>query len=100
MEKFKILSYIEENQLTLTERIEYYENLKDYLKNQPLKADEIKNLTFCAWLNKYPIRQIVNRIKEYDLEVRGIENIPSCPVIYASTHQDYNDHFNCILTNT
>ncbi len=95
-EEFKILSYEEEAQLTLTELIEYYKCLKQYLlnyKNSKLKSGYIN---FCE--NLHPlIRKTVDKIKGYDLTIIGQDNIPNSPAIYISTHQDFYDHFNLIL---
>lgn len=98
MEKFKLLSYDEESRLSIDEKKQYYYNLKLYLQNQPLQINELKNLTFCQSINKYLVRHIIDKIKGYDLIVNGVENIPRGPVIYASTHQDFNDHFNIVLS--
>lgn len=98
METFKILSYEEEQKLNISEKKKYYTELKEYLKNQKLSLSEIKNFTICEILNKTIVRKGIDLIKGYELEIRNKENIPNGPVIYASTHQDYNDHFNAVLS--
>lgn len=92
MEDFKILSYDEEKLLSKSDLREYYYFLKEYLKNQESTKYEVQER-----LNKSFTRTIVDKIKGYDLIISGEENIPTGPVIYASTHQDFHDHFNVVL---
>lgn len=97
MENFRILSYEEESKLTLNELIVYYKSLKQYLlryRNNVLKNGYIKS---CEELHPL-IRIIIDKIKGYELTIIGQDNIPEGPVIYASTHQDYHDHFNVVLS--
>ena len=89
---FKILNYDEESKLSLEEKREYYLNLRNYLSNL-----KIKNYNFQELINKY-VRFIIDKIKGYDLIITGRENIVFGPVIYASTHQDFHDHFNVVLS--
>lgn len=90
-----ILSYNEEKLLTLEERKLYYENLRNILKEGEINEKSIRRYEF---LNKALTRKVIDRIKVYPLTVLGLENIPSSPVIYASTHQDFHDHFNVVLS--
>lgn len=99
MDDFKVLSYEEEKKLTLSEKKEYYKNLREYLKSK--KSTQVKKLYlgFCEKINGSFIRSVIDKIKGYKLYIEGAENIPdNTPVIYASTHQDYNDHFNVVLS--
>jgi len=98
LENFRILTYDEEKELSLEERKKYYYDLKNYLSN--LKESKISKLylNICNQLNKKIVRGIIEKIKGYDLSITGIENIPNTPSIYASTHQDFNDHFNAVLS--
>lgn len=98
MDEFKILSYQEELGLSLDERRIYYYRLKEYLKNIPTSLEHQVYLGICEQLNKRIVRFVIDKIKGYELEVEGVENIPNGPVILASTHQDYNDHFNIVLS--
>lgn len=98
MENFKILSYEEENKLSINEKIDYYKKLRVYLKNIPTTKTNDFYMTVCNALNKKFVRGIINLIKGYELTVTGRENIPNGPVIYATTHQDFNDHFSIVLS--
>lgn len=95
---FKILNYDEESKLNSTERIKYYQNLKLFLSIEPLNSVWESYLKICELLNKKIVRNIIDNKKGYDLEVRGLENIPNQVCIFASTHQDYSDHFNVVLS--
>jgi len=98
MENFKILSYEEELKLNTTQKIEYYKSLREYLKNSYISKSEKFYLKICETLNRKFVRNVINLIKGYNLEVTGKENIPNTPVIYATTHQDFNDHFSIVLS--
>lgn len=97
MKEFRLLSYEEETKLDLEDKIQYYINLKKYLKDlkQPLSQKLYLNL--CAAMNKHGVRFVLDKIKPYELEVQNSQNIPSEPVIFASTHQNLYDHFNIVL---
>lgn len=98
MNSFKILSYKEEKELTIDERRKYYYDLKIYLKNLSESKIQKIYINICNQLNKKIVRGVIDKIKGYDLVITGQENIPDTPVIYASTHQDFNDHFNVVLS--
>lgn len=94
-----ILSYSEEANLSADQRKEYYKKLREFLKDSPQKTTRKLHLLFAEILNKTLIRPVINNIKGYELEITGRENIPvGIPVVYASTHQDYNDHFSAVLS--
>lgn len=93
-----ILSYDEESKLSPKERIEYYQRLKEYLANYKESLLKSSYINGCACLNKYLIRKVIDNVKGYELTILGQDNIPEGPVIYASTHQDYHDHFNVVLS--
>lgn len=98
MNSFRILSYEEERNLSLEERKIYYINLKEYLSN--LKNSKLNKiyLSTCQKLNKKIVRSAINLIKGYDLVIENQNLIPNSPVIFASSHQDFNDHFNVVLS--
>lgn len=98
MKEFKVLSYSEEKKLSIEEKKQYYYDLRKYIENLPITRGEQLHLNFCELINKKLVRSFINLIKGYDLEITGRENIPQKPVIYASTHQDFNDHFNIVLS--
>ena len=91
---FKILSYNEESQLDIEDLKKYYQSLKAYLVSKKFNVAK----SICESLNYKKVRKVIDTKKGYDLYVYGMENIPSEPVIFASTHQDYNDHFNVVLS--
>ena len=97
MMEFQILSYDEEKNLSVPERRRYYKALREYLMNSKVSTPEKVLTKIREALNKHLIREAIELIKGYELIVTGRENIPSTPVIYASTHQDFNDHFNVVL---
>lgn len=94
----KILSYEEEKKLNVDELKVYYEFLKAYLTDCDFNVAKKMYLQICEKLNRQLIRSIIDSKKGYVLNVYGKDNIPNGPVIYASTHQDYNDHFNVVLS--
>lgn len=96
--KFQILSYEEENKLDIASKRKYYQNLKNFLSTKSLNPIWKSYLKFCNLLNKRIVRVIINNKKGYNLEVRGLDNIPNGTCIFASTHQDYSDHFNVVLS--
>lgn len=97
-DSFKILSYEEESKLSLEEKRLYYSALKEYLLKSRYTQFNKAHINLASKLNENIVRSIINKIKGYDLIIDGLENIPDGPVIYASTHQDYSDHFNVVLS--
>ena len=95
---FKILSYEEESKLSISEKRKYYQDLKLFLSTKPLNPVWGSYLKICEELNKKVVRNVIDSKKGYDLEVRGLDNIPNKTCIFASTHQDYSDHFNVVLS--
>ncbi len=95
---FKILSYKEESLLDIEDLKKYYQSLKAYLVSKKFNVAKSTYLHICESLNYKKVRKVIDTKKGYDLYIYGIENIPSGPVIFASTHQDYNDHFNVVLS--
>jgi len=98
MDNFKILTYEEEKKLSTEERKIYYIRLKEYLSSLKYSLPKEKYLRVCEILNKKVVRAIVDKIKGYDLFIENKSVIPNGPVIYASSHQDFNDHFNVVLS--
>ena len=98
MDGFKLLSYYEEDSLSLEERVVYYQALKEYLKNLPMSASKKLYLDFCQAMNKKIVRGLLDKIKGYDLVVENQDLIPDQPVIFATTHQEFHDHFNVVLS--
>lgn len=96
--KFKILSYDEEKELSVEELKKYYQSIKDYLVSKKYNIAHATYLHTCERLNKKLVRKVIDAKKGYNLFVYGLDNIPNEPVIFASTHQDYNDHFNVVLS--
>lgn len=96
--EFRILSYEEEKKLNDEELKNYYQCLKDYLTKKNFNAFKRLYIKICEKLNEKLVRKVINRKINYILEVRGQENIPEGPVIFASTHQHYDDHYNVVLS--
>ena len=98
MNNFTILSYEEENKLAKDEKKTYYIELKKYLQQCNYSVNYKLYLKICESLNKNVVRDAINIIKGYELFIENRNLIPNGPVIYASTHQDFNDHFNVVLS--
>lgn len=98
MQNFRLLSYYEEDKLSNDERINYYKNLKDFLQNVDTPINKKVYLDFCNIMNKKIVRGIIDKIKGYDLIIENQSLIPNNPVIFASSHQDFHDHFNVVLS--
>ena len=95
---FKLLSYKEEELLSIEEKIEYYKDLREYLSNRPLQvttkgattiAPKLKNIT------NHLARMTCKLFTEKNVEwvSDGQENIPDGPIIFAQTHQGLLDNF-------
>lgn len=94
---FKILTSKEESILTIDELMKYYNNLASYLQSCPYTDYSDKAIIFREKLNIL-IKKILKVIIKYQVIADGYENIPDGPVIYASSHQDFNDIINSIYT--
>lgn len=95
-ENTKIISKNEENNLSNQELIEYYRELRKYLKKCPYNNLSSIGINTREKLNIL-IKKILKLILKYDIEIDGYENIPIGPVIYASSHQDFYDVINSIF---
>lgn len=98
MIEFEMLSIEDEKALNGTGLEKYYSNLRNYVKNRKLEVTTLGALTVAPKLkgitNK--LAQAVTKLLtrgEYSKKVKGIENIPRGPVIFASTHQGILDGF-------
>lgn len=95
MEQIKLLSYEEEKKLTKNELIKYYAELREYLVSQPYSNFSKLGIATREKINVM-IKKILNVIIKYDIKIDGLDNIPDSTVIYASSHQDFNDIINSI----
>lgn len=95
---FRILSYSEESKLTVDQKKQYYEDLKQYLVNLDNRFIDEQYTKLCDFLNPH-IKNLVERVKGYELIIDNTTNIPNSPVIFASSHQNFYDHFNMILSS-
>lgn len=96
MENFEVLSSKQEKTLSEEQLIEYYNQLREYLSFCNFDHYGDKGILIREKLNIL-IKKILKRILKYEVYVDGYENIPSSPVIYASSHQDFNDITNSIF---
>lgn len=96
MKGFRLLSYAEEKQLTNEQKIEYYNELRDFLAQYPDKKSKKFIYLLQQGLNS-PIKHLLSKFKGYDLTIENAELVPDEPVIFATTHQNFLDHFNLIL---
>ena len=92
-----ILSLIEEEKLSINQRTEYYQELKDYLLTTPYENLSVGSLTICPFLNPI-VRNSLKKICGYDIIVKG-NNYKGLLGIYAFTHQDKFDHINFVVSN-
>ena len=100
MEKkdFRLLSTKEENELSITEKKEYYKQLREYVKNRPLKVTTKGATTIAPKLKG--ITNILAKITcklftapNVEWVVEGQENLPNRNAIFAQTHQGILDNF-------
>lgn len=91
----KILSKYEEEMLSDYQKIKYYKELKEYLKHE--KYNNFSNLKIkkLELFNRI-IKKVLKKSIKYNINVEGYENIKHHPVVYASSHQDFNDITNSI----
>ena len=95
---FKFISLEEENKLTLEEKKEYYQSLREYAVSRKLT-----NTTPGATTKAPKLKKITNNVASVLIDVLeggkviklsdGQQNIPDGPVIYAHTHQGILDNF-------
>lgn len=78
--------------------LEYYEKLRTELKNSDYTENTYLGIKIKEKLNIL-IKMILRKIIKYDVYIEGAENIPSTSVIYASSHQEFNDIINSIYAN-
>ena len=95
MAKFKIISAVEEQRLSTNELLNYYKELRDFLKNESYIDFSDKGIIIREKFN-IVIKKLLKIIIKYDIDIDGIELIPNEAVIYASSHQDFNDIINSI----
>jgi len=93
----RVLSTKEEKQLNNQALIEYYNELKEYLKVSSYSNFSNIGIDTRVKLNVL-IKKILKIILKYDIQIDGYENIPTSPVIYASSHQDFYDVINSIYS--
>lgn len=96
--KFDVLSTKEEMNLSKEEQEQYYRRLRAYCCNRKLRVTT-KGATSIAPKLKGITGKIARTVTkmlaggEYIQDIKGIENIPEGPVIFASTHQGILDGF-------
>ena len=95
MSDFKLLDPKDEKKLSSSELINYYKELREYLKNSEYLNYSDAGIRNRERLNIL-IKKILNKVLNYQIIVDGYENIPNCPKIYASSHQDFHDVINSI----
>ena len=98
MNEFKFLSSKEEQALSREELLKYYEEARNYLKESEYLYFSEKGVQNREKLNP-GTREMLSKIFKYDVNVLGLENIPEGPVIFACSHQDFNDITNSVYAN-
>lgn len=96
MKDIKLLSYQKEKELSLDERITYYTELKEQLSKNKQTLSKKAYIALCEKISG-GIKAILKILKGYELTIENADLIPDGPVIYASTHQDFYDHFNILI---
>jgi len=96
MEKFRILTAKEEKDVE--DLATYYEELRKYLAKCEYKNHNENFMKVREKMNIL-IKKLLGKIFKYDVNIEGLENIPEGAVIYASSHQDFNDILNSIYAN-
>lgn len=103
MENFVVLSTSEENNLTLEEKKEYYEKLREYLMQRKLQVTT-PGATKIGPILRNPTAKIAIGVtklfsdKDVEWISDGQENIPDEPAIFAQNHQGILDTFVWIPT--
>lgn len=93
----KILTSKEEQLLTYNQRLDYYQQLKEYLLSTKHENLSKGSLTICPKLNPM-IRKILKTFCGYDINVEN-NNVKGLVGIYVFTHQDKFDHVNFLVSN-
>jgi len=93
----KILSNKEEQQLSLNQKIYYYQQLKEYLLETKHENLSKGSLTICPKLNPI-IRKTLDKYCGYNIYVEN-NDFEGLVGIYAFTHQDKFDHVNFLVSN-
>ena len=94
-QNFEFLTLEEEKLLSNDELIKYYKKMREYLANTEYLNYSNNGIIIREKLNIL-IKKILKHVIGYDVIIDGYENIPSTPVIYACSHQDFNDITNSI----
>ena len=95
MSNFEIMPSTEEQKLSTKELLDYYKELRDFLKGEPYLDFSDNGILVSEKLNII-IKKILKIIIKYNVQIDGLDLIPNEPVIYASSHQDFNDIINSI----
>ena len=93
----KILTSQEEQQLTINQRIKYYEQLKEHLLSTKHENLSLGSLTICPKINPI-VRKTLKSLCGYDIYVEN-NDYKGLIGIYAFTHQDKFDHVNLVVSN-
>ena len=96
MDDFKVLTSKEEKDVK--DLCSYYLQLREFLANNKYADRTEFGVKIKSKLNVL-IKKILSKILKYEVIVDGLENVPSGPVIYASSHQEFNDVINSIFAN-
>lgn len=89
MESFKFLSREEEKKLSVSELKEYYQKIRKFYQEQGRLNDNFYQKVHKVYT------QIAKILRHYDIELRGIENIPlDTNVIFACNHSNSHDYYN------
>lgn len=95
---FKVLSLSEERELSKEEVLNYYADLKEFIKKRKLTNTTTGALTVAPKLKKITNKIAVKVTRflcksDVEIVVDGIENILENPVLFAGTHQGILDGF-------
>ena len=98
MKDFKFVEKDVEKELTEEEIKNNYDFIRDYLKNSKYRYFSEFGLIIREKINP-KVKELVSKIFKFDINVSGLENIPEGPVIFACSHQDFNDITNSVYAN-
>ena len=89
MESFKFLTRVEEKKLSASELKEYYQKMRKFYQEQGRLNDNFYQKVHKVYT------QIAKILRNYDIELRGIENIPlDTNVIFACNHSNSHYYYN------